>query len=66
MRKVKLIKMLGKTKDVILEHPTLNCKNTSALSQILRFRRSNQRALEVRNYAMNFANSVYIEYNEED
>lgn len=66
MRKVKMIKMLGNTKEAILGHPTLNCKDTSALSQILRFKRSNQRALEVRNYAMNFANSIYIEYNEEN
>lgn len=63
---IKVIKPFGTTKATILNHPTLNCHSTSALSQILNFKRNNLRALEVRNYAMNIGQSLFIEYNEEN
>lgn len=63
---IKVIKPFGMTKTAILNHPTLNCHSASALSQILNFKRNNLRALEVRNYAMNFAQSLFIQYNAED
>lgn len=59
---IKVIKPFGPTRDAILGHPTLNCHSTSALSQILNFKRNNQRALEVRNYAMNFGQSLFVQY----
>lgn len=61
---IKVIKPFGHTKEAILSHPTLNCHSISALSQILNFKRNNFRALEVRNYAMNIGQSLYIEYDE--
>lgn len=65
MAKIQVIKLLGYTKMDILNHPTLNCHSTSALSQILNFKRNNFRALEVRNYAMNFGKAVYLDWDEE-
>ena len=66
MAKTQVIKLIGHTKEAILNHPTLNCHSASALSQILNFKRNNLRALEVRNYAMNFGKAYYIEWNEEN
>ena len=66
MAKIQVIKLIGHTKDAILGHPTLNCHSVSALSQILNFKRNNLRALEVRNYAMNFGKAYYIEWDEEN
>lgn len=63
---IKVIKLIGPTKNAILGHPTLNCHSASALSQILNFKRNNQRALEVRNYAMNFGQSLFVQYDEKD
>lgn len=65
MSKIQVIKLVGHTKSAILNHPTLNCHSASALSQILNFKRNNLRALEVRNYAMNFGKAYYIEWDEE-
>ena len=65
MSKIQVIKLIGHTKSAILGHPTLNCHSASALSQILNFKRNNLRALEVRNYAMNFGKAYYIEWDEE-
>ena len=56
---------LKDTREAILSHPTLHCTNKSALSQILNFKRNNIRALRVRNYAMNNAKSIYVEYEED-
>lgn len=65
MAKTRVIKLMGHTKEAILNHPTLNCHSTSALSQILNFKRNNFRALEVRNYAMNFGKAIYLDWDEE-
>lgn len=65
MAKIQVIKLIGHTKNAILGHPMLNCHSASALSQILNFKRNNLRALEVRNYAMNFGKAYYIEWDEE-
>lgn len=62
---VRCIKLLGHTKEAILNHPTLDCHSTSALSQICNFKRNNQRALEVRNYAMNIGKAYYITFDDE-
>lgn len=62
---VRCIKLLGNTKDSILNHPTLDCHSVSALSQICNFKRNNLRALKVRNYAMNIGKAYYITYNDE-
>lgn len=56
---------LKDTREAILGHPLLNCKSNSALSQILNFKRNNLRALKIRNYAMNIAKSIYVEYEED-
>ena len=56
---------LKDTRAAILSHPLLNCKSNSALSQILNFKRNNLRAMQVRNYAMNTAKSIYVEYEED-
>lgn len=63
---IRVIKPFGETKNAILSHPTLNCHSMSALSQILNFKRNNLRALEVRNYAMNFAHSLFVQYDEKN
>lgn len=60
-----MIVPLKETRQTILASPTLKCTNKSALSQILNFKRNNLRALRVRNYAMNNANSLYVEYEED-
>lgn len=65
MSMIQAIKLIGQTKSAILSHPKLNCHSASALSQILNFKRNNFRALEVRNYAMNFGKAYYIEWDEE-
>lgn len=65
MKKRKIIP-LRDTKKAILGHPALNCQLPTTLSQILNFKRNNFRAMLVRNYAMNIANSIYVEYDEED
>lgn len=63
---VRYIKLIGHTKEAILNHPTLDCHSTSSLSQICNFKRNNLRALKVRNYAMNIGKAYYITYDEKD
>jgi len=63
--KVRKIVMFEGTKEKILKNPSLGCTSTSSLSQILNFKRNNARALKVRNYAMNCAQSLYVEYYDE-
>lgn len=63
---VRCIKLLGHTKEAILNHPSLDCHSVSALSQICNFKRNNLRALKVRNYAMNIGKAYYISYDEKD
>lgn len=62
---IRMIVPLKETRQAILAHPLLHCTNKSALSQILNFKRNNLRALRVRNYAMNNAKSLYVEYEED-
>lgn len=49
-------------KQIIMQDENLKCESPSALSQILRFKRNNLRAMKVRNYAMNFLGGFYITY----
>lgn len=49
-------------KQMIMNDGRFHCKSPSSLSQILRFKRNNLRAMEIRNYAMNFLGGFYVTY----
>lgn len=53
---------MSETKEAILSHPQYGPMSLSTLSAIVNFRRNNKRALEVRNYAMNFGQAMYFQY----
>ena len=45
-----------------MQHPKLGPMSPATLSAIINFRRNNKRALEVRNYAMNYGKAMYFQY----
>lgn len=53
---------MTETKEAILSHPQYAPMSLSTLSAIINFRRNNKRALEVRNYAMNYGQAMYFQY----
>lgn len=59
---MRVIKLVDKTKGAIMEHPKLGPMSPATLSAIINFRRNNKRALEVRNYAMNYGKAMYFQY----
>lgn len=58
----RVIKLVDNTKEVIMQHPKLSPMSPATLSAIINFRRNNKRALEVRNYAMNYGKAMYFQY----
>lgn len=65
MRTQKVIP-LGDTIKSLMNHPTLGGRCRATYSDILAFKRKNFFALKVRNYAMNTAQAIYTDYDEED
>lgn len=59
---VKYILVPKESKTKVITHPTLGCHSQSTLSQICNFKRNSRCAYEVRNWLVNFAQSVYMEY----
>lgn len=59
---IRVIKLMTETKEAILSHPQYAPMSLSTLSAIINFRRNNKRALEVRNYAMNYGQAMYFQY----
>jgi len=59
---IRVIKLIDNTKEAILQHPKLGPMSIATLSAIVNFRRNNKRALEVRNYAMNYGKAMYFQY----
>lgn len=53
---------MTETKEAILLHPKYSPMSLSTLSAIINFRRNNKRALEVRNYAMNYGQAMFFQY----
>ena len=59
---LRVIKLVDNTKEAILQHPRLGPMSLATLSAIINFKRNNKRALEVRNYAMNYGKAMYFQY----
>lgn len=58
----RVIKLVDNTKAVVLQHPKLGPMSLATLSAIINFKRNNKRALEVRNYVMNYGKAMYFQY----